>query len=38
VRSREAPISRYIVEVEGVLFACANDAQWLRNYQDEMNR
>lgn len=35
-RAREAVIARYMVNVEGVLFACANDAEWLRNYEEDM--
>lgn len=32
LRERERPISVYIVNLEGALFACANDDQWLRDY------
>ncbi len=32
LREREGPVSLYIVEVEGALWACADDDQWLREY------
>lgn len=32
LREREGPVALYIVEVEGALWACADDAQWLREY------
>lgn len=38
VRDREKVVAGYILEVEGELFACSNDAQWLREYQAELNR
>ncbi|QDP55247.1 MAG: hypothetical protein Tp170SUR191951_85 [Prokaryotic dsDNA virus sp.] len=31
-REREGPVSDYIVEVEGALWACAEDDAWLRDY------
>lgn len=31
VRAREGLIAVYIVEVEGALFACASDDEWLRD-------
>lgn len=34
--AREAVIARYIVSVEGVAFACANDAEWLRTYEADL--
>lgn len=38
VRAREAIVAHYIVTVEGVLFACANDAEWLRDREKELHR
>lgn len=32
VRTREGVIAGYIVEVEGKLFACSNNAKWLRDW------
>jgi hypothetical protein len=32
VRSREGAITGYIVRIEGQLFACSNNAQWLREF------
>lgn len=32
LREREGPVSLYIVELEGELWACADDDQWLRDY------
>lgn len=32
LRKREADVAGYVVRLEGRLFACANDAQWLREY------
>lgn len=34
VRLREGGAAGWIVEVEGRLFACANDAAWLRDFFD----
>jgi hypothetical protein len=31
VRAREGVAAGYIVELEGVIFACASDAAWLRD-------
>jgi len=33
VRAREGVIASYIIEIEGKLFDCASDAQWLREWQ-----
>lgn len=33
VRAREGLIAVYIVEVEGELWACASDDEWLRDWQ-----
>jgi hypothetical protein len=33
---RNQVISEYIVEVENMLFACSNDAQWLREREAEL--
>lgn len=32
VRTREGRVAGYILAVEGDLFACSNDAEWLRDY------
>lgn len=32
VRTREGVVAGYIVRVEGVNFACSNNAQWLREF------
>lgn len=32
LRERERPVAGYIVEIEGRVFACANDDAWLRDY------
>lgn len=32
LRERETPVALYIVELEGELWACADDDQWLRDY------
>ncbi len=32
VRSREGVIAGYILDIEGKLFACSNNAQWLRSW------
>ena len=36
VRDREGRVAGYILDVEGEVFACSNDAQWIRDYQAEM--
>lgn len=33
IRTREGIVTGYILEVEGELFACSNDAAWLRDWQ-----
>ena len=38
VRAREAVVARYIVSVEGLAFAYSNDAEWIRNYQAELEK
>lgn len=32
VRARELVVANYIVEIEGRLFKCSNDAAWLREW------
>jgi hypothetical protein len=36
IRDREKTVAGYILEVEGELFACSNDAQWLREWQAQL--
>lgn len=36
LRQRETAIAGYIVKTEGRLFACANDAQWIRDYEKSL--
>lgn len=36
VRAREGMIANYIVEVEGALWQCASDDQWLREWDAEL--
>lgn len=33
VRTREGQVAGYILNIEGKLFGCSNDAQWLREWQ-----
>lgn len=33
IRTREGKVAGYILEAEGELFACSNDAAWLRDWQ-----
>lgn len=33
VRTREGVVAGYVLEIEGKLFACSNDAAWLRDWQ-----
>lgn len=33
VRVREGVIAHYIIDLEGRVFACANDDKWIRDYQ-----
>lgn len=33
VRAREGMVAGYVLMLEGHLFACSNDAQWLREWQ-----
>ena len=32
IRTREGVITGYILDIEGKLFVCSNNAQWLRDY------
>lgn len=36
LRARETPVTMYIVRLEGQLFACADDAAWVRDYQSRL--
>jgi hypothetical protein len=38
IRQREGRVAGYILEVEGELFACSNDAAWLREWQAKVTR
>lgn len=33
VRTREGTVAGYVLSIEGQLFACSNDATWLREWQ-----
>lgn len=35
-RERDAIVAGYIVEIEGRLWACSNDDQWLRDFFDAL--
>lgn len=37
IRTREGRVAGYILDVEGELFACSNDAEWLRDWQRGLN-
>jgi hypothetical protein len=36
LREREKQVTVYVVKLEGQLFACANDAQWIADYQSRL--
>ncbi len=36
VRTREGTVAGYVLDIEGHLFACSNDAAWLREWQKEV--
>ncbi|MBO9624183.1 MAG: hypothetical protein J7500_15855 [Sphingomonas sp.] len=36
VRSREGVVSGYILRIEGQLFACSNNAAWLRDFYGKL--
>lgn len=36
LRAREMPVTLYIVRLEGQVFACADDAAWIRDYQSRL--
>jgi hypothetical protein len=38
VRSREAQVAGYIVQIEGQLFACGNNAEWWRDYWQAIDK
>lgn len=38
VRSRESVTASYILTVEGRLFACADDAEWLRDFFADLDQ
>lgn len=38
VRGREGIVATYVIEVEGMLHACANDAAWIRDWQEGTTR
>jgi hypothetical protein len=36
LRERERPVTLYVVRLEGRVFACADDAAWLRDYTSRL--
>lgn len=36
VRTRAGKVAGYVVELEGKLFLCASDAEWIRDYQSRL--
>ncbi len=36
LRERERPVALYVVRLEGRVFACADDATWLRDYVERL--
>lgn len=36
LRERERPVALYVVRLEGRVFACADDAAWLRDYTNRL--
>lgn len=36
LRERERPVALYVVRLEGRVFACADDAEWLRDYTSRL--
>ncbi len=36
LRERERPVALYVVRLEGRVFACADDAAWLRDYKKRL--
>jgi hypothetical protein len=36
VRDREGRVAGYVLELEGQLFACSSDAQWIREWQKDI--
>jgi len=36
LRERERPVALYVVRLEGRVFACADDAAWLRDYTSRL--
>lgn len=36
LRERERPVALYVVRLEGRVFACADDAGWLRDYTERL--
>jgi hypothetical protein len=38
IRTREGIVAAYIVQIEGKLFVCSNNAQWRRDYEAGLAR
>ncbi len=38
IRTREGQVTGYILAIEGELFACSSDAQWLRDYTSKIEK
>lgn len=36
VRTREGVVAGYILQIEGQLFACSNNAAWLRDFYSKL--
>lgn len=38
VRTREGVVAAYIMDIEGKLFVCSNNAAWRRQFEDELTK
>lgn len=36
IRAREGVVAAYVLQIEGKLFVCSNNAQWRRDYEAEL--
>jgi hypothetical protein len=38
IHSRELTVVNYIVNIEGILYGCSSDAEWMRDYTKKMTK
>jgi hypothetical protein len=37
IRAREGQVANYILNIEGILYGCSSDAEWMRDYTKKVS-